>query len=65
MTETMLLHLRKEEDHLIGICEKKFSIPEQGAMVGRMSTHVPPERAPQMLGWMIARVSTDDRVGLL
>jgi hypothetical protein len=62
---TLSLHLRKEERHLVGVTERFYSKPEQGALVGKISANVPPERVPQMAVWMFARMSREDRAGML
>lgn len=62
---TLMLHLRKEERHLVGVTDKYYTLPEQGAIVGRMSAAMPREHFVSGMGWVFGRLEQDDRTGLL
>lgn len=61
---TMQLHLYKEEEHLLGVVDRYFSVPEQGALTGKLSAHAGDRMAPTM-GWLFTRLEVDDQTGLL
>ena len=61
----MSAHLDQEESELVPLCERYLSMTEQGALVGRMSAHAPPEDQSAMTGWMIRLLSPEDRAGFV
>jgi Hemerythrin HHE cation binding domain len=62
------LHIKKEEELIVPLVERLFSIPEQGAQVGKMLAQFSPADMGQLLPWMITALEVDDRrayLGLL
>jgi len=55
------LHLKKEDAHLYRLFRERIPMPEQGKAVGRMSSHVPQERFPEVVAWMFPLLEIDDR----
>ena len=55
------LHLDKEDAHLYRIFNEKISLPDQGGIIGQMSRRVPPERFPELAGWLFPLLEDDDR----
>jgi hypothetical protein len=55
------IHLDKEEAHLYRIFNDRISLPDQGAIVGKMAQKVPRERFPDLVGWLMPLVGDDDR----
>lgn len=58
------LHLDKEDTHLYRIVGERVSLPEQGQAVGRMASHSPQDRFPEVVAWMFPLLGTDDRVNM-
>lgn len=54
-------HVDKEDEHLYKIVGARFELPVQGQIVGRMAGMVPPERMPELIGWMFPLMGHDDR----
>ena len=55
------MHLDKEEAHLYRIFNDRISLPDQGAIAGKMAQKVPRERFPDFVGWLFPLVGNDDR----
>lgn len=55
------LHIKKEEELIVPLVERLFSIPEQGAQVGKMLGQFTPADLGQILPWMITSLEVDDR----
>jgi hypothetical protein len=55
------IHLDKEEAHLYRIFNDRVSLPDQGAIVGKMAQRVPQERFPEVVGWIYPLLGPDDR----
>ena len=55
------IHLNKEEAHLYRIFNERVSLPNQGAIVGKMAQQVPQERFPEVVGWIYPLLGPDDR----
>lgn len=55
------LHLKKEDIHLYRLFRERVPMPAQGQAVGRMSSHVPQERFPEVVAWMFPLLGPDDR----
>jgi hypothetical protein len=55
------LHLKKEDAHLYRLFRERVPMPAQGQAVGRMSSHVPQERFPEVVAWMFPLLEIDDR----
>jgi hemerythrin-like domain-containing protein len=55
------IHLAKEDTHLYRLFRERVSVPEQGKAVGIMAHGVPPDRFPEMIGWMFPLLGDDDR----
>ena len=61
MTAVLRIHLDKEDVLLYPILSERTSVEEQGAIVGGMAQHVPPERNPEFIRWMFTLLGHDDR----
>ncbi len=55
------IHLNKEEAHLYRIFNERISLPNQGAIVGKMAQGVPQERFPEVVAWEYPLLGLDDR----
>lgn len=55
------IHLNKEDTHLYRIFNERVSMPNQGAIVGKMSQTIPQERFPEVVAWLYPLIGTDDR----
>jgi hypothetical protein len=55
------IHLDKEEAHLYRIFNERVSLPDQGAIIARMSRKVPGERFPELVAWLYPLLGPDDR----
>jgi hypothetical protein len=57
----LTFHLNKEEAHLYRIFNEKISLPDQAAIVGKMSQKVPAERFPEVVSWLFPLIGAQDR----
>jgi hypothetical protein len=55
------IHLDKEDVHLYRIFNERISLPEQGAIMVKMSQRVPRERFPELIGWLYPLLENRDR----
>jgi hypothetical protein len=55
------IHLDKEDAHLYRILNERVSLPDQGAIIGRMARKVPQERFAELVGWLYPLIGLDDR----
>ncbi len=55
------IHLNKEEAHLYRIFNERVSLPNQGAIVGKMAQKIPQERFPEVVAWLYPLIGPDDR----
>lgn len=55
------IHLNKEDTHLYRIFNERVSIPDQGAIIGKMSQRLPQERFPEVVAWLYPLIGPDDR----
>jgi hypothetical protein len=55
------LHLGKEDAHLYRLIKERVPVPDQGKAVGIMSSTVPQDRFPEVIGWMFPLLGHDDR----
>jgi hypothetical protein len=55
------IHLGKEDTHLYRIFRERISLPDQGRAVGIMASTIPPERFPDLVGWLFPLIGNDDR----
>jgi len=55
------IHLDKEDAHLYRIFNEKISLPNQGIIIGKMAQRVPPERFPELAGWLYPLLENGDR----
>jgi hypothetical protein len=55
------IHLNKEEAHLYRIFNERVALPEQGAIIGKMSQKIPPERFTEVVAWLFPLIGLDDR----
>ncbi len=55
------IHLNKEEAHLYRIFNERVSLPNQGAIVGKMAQKTPQERFPEVVAWLYPLIGPDDR----
>jgi hypothetical protein len=58
-------HLDKEEVHLYRIFNERVSLPDQGAIVGKMAQEIPRERFPEFIGWLFPLLGSDDRENMV
>lgn len=61
LTATLRIHLDKEDVLVYPLLRERTSLQEQGAIVGGMAQHVPPERNPEFIRWFFNAVGHDDR----
>ncbi len=54
-------HLDSEEGHLYRIFNERVSLPDQGAIVGKMAQKIPQERFPETVAWLYPLIGDDDR----
>jgi len=54
-------HLESEESHLYRIFKERISLPNQGAIMGKMSQKIPQERFPEVVAWLYPLIGIDDR----
>jgi hemerythrin-like domain-containing protein len=57
----LCIHLDKEEAHLYRIFNEKISLPDQGAIMGKMAHNVPQERFPDLARWLYPLLGDGDR----
>jgi len=62
MNQHLRLHLDKEDRFLYPLLRTRLTDQEQGAMVGRMSGGVPPEKAPMLVNWLYPLLNPGERV---
>ena len=55
------MHLDKEDAHLYRIFNERISIPNQWAIMGKMSQRVPPDRFRELAQWLYPLVEIGDR----
>ena len=65
ITAHLRIHLDKEDVHLYPILRERTTLDDQASIVGIMAAEVPPERAPNLVGWLFPLLSLDDRVVML
>jgi hypothetical protein len=61
----LLIHLDKEEAHLYRIFNERVSLPDQGAIVGKMAHEIPRERFAEFVGWLYPLLGPDDRENMV
>jgi hemerythrin superfamily protein len=54
-------HLDSEEGHLYRIFNERVSMPDQGAIVGKMSQRIPQARFPEVVAWLYPLLGSDDQ----
>ncbi len=59
------MHLYKEDTHLYRIFKERISLTDQWKALGIMSSQVPQERFPEMVGWMFPLIGLDDRENMV
>ena len=55
------IHLNKEDAHLYRIFNERVSLPNQGAIVGKMAQQIPQERFAEVVRWIYPLLGPDDR----
>ncbi len=65
LNATLSLHIWKEEEQLLPLMDEHFGIEEQGAMAGRIVSHIPPEMMQLLLPWMLNALTIDEREDML
>jgi len=55
------IHLDKEDAHLYRILNERVSLPNQGAIVGKMAQQIPQERFAEVVRWIYPLLGPDDR----
>jgi hypothetical protein len=59
------IHLAKEDSHVYRLIRERVSMPDQGKAVGIMSSTVPQDRFPDLVGWWFPLIGDDDRENLM
>ena len=54
-------HLDKEDAHVYRLIRERIPMPDQGKLMGLMSTTVPQQRFPEVIAWMFPLLGDDDR----
>jgi hypothetical protein len=54
-------HLDSEEAHLYRIFNERVTLPNQGAIVGKMAQKLPQERFPEMVAWLYPLIGPNDQ----
>jgi hypothetical protein len=54
-------HLNKEEAHLYRIFNERVSLPNQGAIIGKMAQKIPQERLPEFVSWLYPLLGPNDQ----
>lgn len=54
-------HLDKEDTHLYRIFRERIPKPEQGKVIGIMSSTIPKERFAELVAWLYPLIGHDDR----
>ena len=57
----LTFHLNKEEAHLYRIYNERISLPDQGAIAGKISQKVPKERFPEVVKWLYPLIGPQDQ----
>lgn len=65
LNATLSLHIWKEEDQLLPLQDTHFSAAEQGAMAGKIISHIPPPMMLALVPWMLKALTVDERVDFL
>lgn len=55
------MHLDKEDAHLYRIFRERISLPDQGKAMGIMAGHIPQDRFPDVVMWMMPLIGHQDR----
>jgi len=58
-------HLNKEEAHLYRIFNERISLQDQRVIAGKMARKVPPERFPDLVGWLYPLIGPGDRENMI
>ena len=58
-------HIEKENTLILPFIEEPLAHPEQGAMIGKILSTIPPEKSPTVIPWIIERTPTDRLPGLV
>jgi len=58
-------HLNKEEAHLYRIFNERVTLPDQGAIIGKMSQKIPPSRFPEVITWLFPLIGLNDRENMI
>lgn len=53
-------HVEKENTLILPFVDEQLPAPEQGAMVGRILSTIPPEKQPTLIPWIVERIPADD-----
>ncbi|MEI6293124.1 MAG: hemerythrin domain-containing protein [Methanomicrobiales archaeon] len=59
------IHLEKEDTHLYRIFRERISLGDQGKAVSIMASTIPPERFPDVVGWLFPLIGNDDRENMI
>lgn len=55
------IHLKKEDTHVYRLIGERISLPDQGKLLGLLSTSVPQERNTEATAWLFSLIGNDDR----
>jgi hypothetical protein len=59
------IHLDKEEAHLYRIFDQRVSLPDQGAIAGKMAQKIPRDRFAEFVNWLYPLLVADDRENMV
>jgi hypothetical protein len=59
------VHLAKEDAHLYRLMRERVSVPDQAKALGMMSSTVPQDRFPEVIGWLFPLLGDDDRENMI
>ena len=62
---TMDMHITKENELLLPVCDEHISFEEQGRLLGEAMSHMPQEFMMKVLPWMFKALTMNDREGFL
>ena len=65
LRDRMNAHLDEEESQLLPLCDEHLSIPEQGAIVGKIAGEMPAEHMNAFMTWLLRLLGNDDRAAYL
>jgi hemerythrin superfamily protein len=59
------IHLDKEEAHLYRIFDQRVSLPDQGAIAGKMAQKIPRDRFAEFINWLYPLLGANDQENMV